>query len=105
VLALGLGITALVLDELLTKIGLKLGCVEHNRFFNFLKKERGERCAHTFLTLVGSLMLLCLFLIFDFGVLLMLFAVVLMVPVVVNALTILRVLDLKQSQNSHVEKP
>lgn len=104
VLSFIIGVSALLVDELLTKIGLKMGCREQNRVFNFLTKKIEEKYVHCFLTVVGSLMLLCLLFLYDNSLLLMFFALALNAPVVVNALTIWKV-TLKHSNNPCVEKP
>jgi hypothetical protein len=44
-LRLTIGVSALLTDELLTKVGLKLGCSELNPSFNYLKK--GEECSYS----------------------------------------------------------
>jgi hypothetical protein len=103
VLALIVGVSAIITDELLTKIGLKLGCGERNPVFNILRKRMGEKYVHALLTVAGSLILVSLFLLFDYGALLLLFAVALMTPVIINASTILRVLELKHTHNPCIE--
>jgi hypothetical protein len=90
-LILAVTISELVIDELLTKTGLKLGCGETNPFFNFLKKRMKERYAHAFLTIAGSMMMLCLYLRYDGnGTILMYFTVALNAPIVVNSVVLLR---------------
>ncbi len=45
--------TFLITDELLTRIGIKLGCKESNKFFNYLNKKKGEKYAHSLVTITG----------------------------------------------------
>jgi hypothetical protein len=91
ILSFIIGVSALLVDELLTKIGLKMGCRERNRVFNFLTKKIEEKYVHCLLTVTGSLMLLCLLVLYDNSLLLMFFALALNAPVIVNALTLWKV--------------
>ena len=87
---LALGSTFLITDELLTRIGLKIGCKESNNFFNFLKKKKGDNCAHFLITIAGVTVLVLMAMLFQNALLLSLFAVGFAVPVVLNAFTIWR---------------
>ena len=87
---IALGSTFLITDELLTRIGMKIGCKESNNFFNFLKKKKGENYAHFFVTVAGLSILVLIAVFFENALLLSLFAIGFAVPVVLNAFTIWR---------------
>jgi hypothetical protein len=105
ILSLVVGISALVTDGLLTKIGLQLGCKETNRLFNLLIKKIGERFAHLSITLLGISLLLSLFILYGNSLVLLYFALAFNVPVVLNGITILRRLTLKTSYDYDIGKP
>lgn len=92
-----LSVTALIMDELLTKISMRLGCRETNPLFNFLvKKKLKEKYVHLLFTIIGSSLFLCLYLFLDNNLLLLYLAVGMYIPVVLNALTLLE-------QVNHIE--
>jgi hypothetical protein len=99
-----IAVSALITDELLTKVGLKLGYKELNPLFNFLRKKMEDKYAHGILTLTGSLLLLFLWLFFNDALLLMFFGIALNAPVMINALTLLRSVT-QHTHDSHVEQP
>jgi hypothetical protein len=78
----------LITDELLTRIGLKIGLKESNRFFNFLKEKKGEKVAHLSTTILGFAVLTLMLLVFQDSTLLSLFALGYAIPVVANAFTL-----------------
>jgi hypothetical protein len=85
VLIFGLDLSLLVTDELLTRIGLELGCKESNMLFNYLNKKKGKNWAHGLITLLGFSVLFGMFTLFQDSLLLSLFAFGFAVPVVINA--------------------
>ncbi len=86
-----LSVTALILDELLTKISLRLGCKELNPLFNFLvQRKMKEQHVHLLFTVIGASLFLGLFLFLNNSLVLMYLAVGLYIPVVMNAVSLLK---------------
>ncbi len=104
ILGFVMAILALVTDELLTRVALKLGFRETNRLFNFLNKKRGERFAHFVVTSIGILMLSFLLLLFG-SELLLFFAAAFYVPVAVNALVLFKYVSLNQTSYRDIRQP
>ncbi len=104
ILSFVIAVSAIMTDELLTRVGLKLGCKETNRVFNFLNKKRGEQFAHFIVTLAGIVMLSCLLLLFG-SELLLFFALALNVPVVVNALVLLKYVSFNHPSYHDIRQP
>jgi hypothetical protein len=99
-----IAVSAIMTDELLTRVALILGFKETNRLFNFINKKRGEQFAHFIVTLVGIGMLSILLLLFG-GELLMFFALALNVPVVMNALVLLKYVSLNKANYRDICHP
>ena len=104
-----LGLIFLITDEMLTRIGLRLGCKESNRVFNFLKKKKGENFAHSIITVLGLTVLIGMAMLFQSVLLLSLFAVGFAVPVILNAFVIwhrlVSVIVIKRSSNGKIDNP
>jgi hypothetical protein len=96
--------SSLITDELLTKIGLKLGCKESNVLFNFLRKKIGEKHTHLLLTLFGFLLIVVLLYVHNV-LLLSFFALGFNIPVIVNALTLWKYLTIQKACNASIKKP
>jgi len=106
ILIFGIACMSIVTDELLTKVGLKMGLKENNQVFNFLIKKIGERFTHALLTVGGVALLLGVLFFFNDNLLLLFFAVGFTVPIVINAFTLLRkVLIVEIAHKTSVEKP
>jgi hypothetical protein len=93
----------LVTDELLTRIGLRLGCRESNMFFNFLEKKKGEKVAHLSVTTFGFAILVMVFVVFQDSILLSFFALGYAIPVILNAFTLWhRLVSIKDASYSQI---
>jgi hypothetical protein len=100
-----IGASSVIVDEILTKIALRLGCKESNPFYNLLKKKIEERSAHALITIMGISMLLVLTLLYNSVLLLLIFVLGFTIPVFANALTLYGKICSNKAYNSDIGKP